>query len=136
MKRFSFTLDDLRKSKVSSINQDVIAAVEGEKPKRSKYGNEKTEVCGELFDSKREAEDYKILLLRQKAGEIGLIRRQVDYELNLGGTHSLIYRADFVYIETATGETMVQDSKGMRTKDYKKKRRLMKKVHGIIIKET
>lgn len=136
MKRCPFTLDDLKKSKVAAINQEVIAAAEGKRPKRSKYGNEKTEIFGELFDSKREAEDYKILLLRQKAGEIGLIRRQVDYELNPGGTHSLIYRADFVYIETATGETIVHDSKGALTKEYKKKRRLMKKVHGIIIKET
>lgn len=136
MKRCSFTLDDLKKSKVAPVNQDVIAAAEGKKLKRSKYGNEKTEVCGELFDSKREAEDYKVLLLRQKAGEIGLIRRQVKYELNPGGTHSLIYRADFVYVETATGKTIVQDSKGMRTREYKKKCRLMKKVYGITIKET
>lgn len=136
MKRCSFTLDDLKKSKVAAINREVITSAEGKKSKRSKYGNEKTEIFGELFDSKREAEDYKVLLLRQKAGEIGLIRRQVKYELNPGGTHSLIYRADFVYIETATGETIVQDSKGMITREYKKKRRLMKKVHGITIKET
>lgn len=136
MKRCSFTLDHLKRSKVAAINQKVIASAEGKKPKQSKYGNEKTEVAGELFDSKREAEDYKVLLLRQKAGEIGLIRRQVDYELNPGGTYSLIYRADFVYVETATGRTVVQDSKGMHTREYKKKRRLMKKVHRIIIKET
>lgn len=136
MNRRSFTLDNLKRSKVAAINQEIIATAEGKKPKQSKYRNEKTEVCGEVFDSKREAEDYKTLLLRQKAGEIGLIRRQVDFELNPGGTHSLIYRADFVYIETATGETIVQDSKGALTREYKKKRRLMKKVHGITIKET
>lgn len=136
MKRSAFTIEHLKASKVALLNRDLIAGLEGKKPKRSKYGNQKTEVAGELFDSKREAEDYKVLLLRQKAGEIGLIRRQVDYELNPGGTHSLIYRADFVYVETATGRTVVQDSKGMHTREYKKKRRLMKKVHRIIIKET
>lgn len=137
MKRRGYTVDDLKKSKVAAINQDIIEQLEGSpKKKRSKYGNKKTEVCGEVFDSEREANDYKILLLRQKAGEIGLIRRQVEYELNAGGSHSLIYRADFVYRIIATGEEVVQDSKGVLTKEYKKKRRLMKKIYGITIKET
>lgn len=104
--------------------------------KRHKYNARRTTVNGEDFDSEREATRYKELLLLQKAGEIGLIERQKEYELNEGGTHSLRYVADFVYRLQSTGEEVVEDCKGFRTKDYKKKRRLMKKVLGITIRET
>jgi hypothetical protein len=108
-----------------------------EKPKKkSKYGNEKHMVDGIEFDSKLEAARYGVLKLMLKAGIIGLLELQVPYELNPGGTHSLKYIADFVYIIRATGEKVVEDAKGHRTREYLKKRRLMKKVHGIIIKEV
>lgn len=104
--------------------------------KKSKYGNEKHEVDGIEFDSKREAERYGELKLLLKAGEIGLLQLQEPFELNPGGTHSLKYIADFVYLITATGEKVVEDAKGHRTREYIKKRRLMRKVHGIEIKEV
>lgn len=103
--------------------------------KRSKYGNKKTEVDGITFDSIREAKRYVELRYLLKAGEIKYLERQVEFELNEGGTHSLIYRADFVY-ETKEGEMVVEDSKGCRTRDYRKKRKLMKEVHGIEIYES
>jgi hypothetical protein len=102
----------------------------------SKYGNEKTEVGGILFDSRREAKRYKELLILLKAGVIGLLERQISYELNEGGTHSLKYVADFRYILCATGETVVEDSKGYKTREYLKKKRLMKKIHNITITEV
>lgn len=46
------------------------------------------------------------------------------------------YVADFVYVDNATGETVVEDVKGVRTKDYIIKRKLMLWVHGIRIKEV
>lgn len=101
-----------------------------------KYGNVKTVDEGEKFDSVKEMKRYKDLKLLLKAGKIGHLKRQVDYELNAAGTHSLIYRADFVYIDAETGKTIVEDVKGFLTRDYKKKRRLMKKVLGITILET
>lgn len=103
--------------------------------KKAKYRNNKVVVDGIEFDSEKEAARYGVLKLRLKAGDIGMLQLQVPYELNPGGTHSLEYIADFVYIETETGKTIVEDVKGYRTKEYKKKRRLMKKVHKIIIKE-
>lgn len=72
----------------------------------------------------------------QKQGLIGLLEMQVPFELNPGGTHSLKYIADFVYYDSLTGERVVEDAKGFRTREYLKKRRLMKKVLGIEIKET
>lgn len=136
MRKASIPLEQLKASKVAEINWQAIEELEKpEKKKRSKYGNSKTEVDGIKFDSEKEANRYKELRLLLKAGEIGLFRMQVEYELNPGGTHSLKYVADFVYIITATGETVVEDVKGFRTREYKKKKRLMKKVHGIVIKE-
>lgn len=131
-----FTIQDLEESKVADINQHLFDEPEEKKKKKSKYGNKKTEVNGITFDSIREAKRYKHLLFLQKIGEIAFLKLQVPYELNPGGTHSLVYIADFVYMEAKTGNWVVEDSKGMRTAAYRKKRRLMKKVHGITIKET
>ncbi len=137
MRRASMPLDQLKKSACASLNQQVFEEIEGKpKPKKSKYGNSKTEVNGIAFDSAKEANRYTKLLLLLKVGQIGLLRLQVPYELNPGGTHSLIYIADFVYVDVATSQEVVEDAKGHRTREYIKKRRLMKKVHGVTIKET
>lgn len=129
------SIKELQSSKVAGINPQLFEKVEELPVKRSKYGNSKTVVDGIEFDSAKEAIRYKTLRLLLKSGDIGLLRCQVEYELNPGGSHSLKYIADFVYIITANGETVVEDVKGFRTREYKKKRRLMKKVHGIVIKE-
>lgn len=128
------TLDDLKKTACAPLNQKVFEEVEKPK-KKSKYSNTKTEVDGIVFDSVKEANRYKELRLLLKVGEIGLLKRQVEYELNPGGSYSLKYISDFEYTIAATGEQVVEDVKGFRTKEYLKKRRLMKKVHGIEIVE-
>ena len=117
-------------------NPKPVPLPEEQSKKRSKYGNNKKEVDGIVFDSEKEAKRYGELKLMLKAGIIGLLELQVPYELNPGGTHSLKYIADFVYIIHATGEKVVEDAKGHRTREYLKKRRLMKKVHNITIKEV
>lgn len=131
----SFTLDDLKRSAVANINQNLFASPVEKKPVKSKYGNSKTEVDGIVFDSAKEAGRYKELLLLRKAGLIGIIQLQVPYELNDGGRHSLRYIADFVYVDAVTGKTVVEDVKGFRTREYLKKKRLMLKVHNIEITE-
>lgn len=103
---------------------------------RSKYGNERVELDGIVFDSRRECKRYIELRFLLKAGEIKYLERQVEFELNDGGpAGSLIYRCDFMY-ETKGGLMVVEDSKGCRTREYKKKRRLMKQIHGIDIYES
>ena len=109
--------------------------VDQPKKRRAKYNNQKVEYEGHVFDSKREYLRYRELLLLLKAGQIGQLRLQVPYELNPGGTHSYKYIADFVYIDKDAG-LIVEDCKGALTPVYKKKRRLMKKIHNITIKET
>lgn len=118
----------------------------------SKYNAKKTEYNGMTFDSKRELKRYKELELMEKCGEIKNLRRQVKYVLIpaqrepdiigvKGGVkkgrvieRECAYTADFVYEED--GETVVEDSKGFKTKDYSIKRKLMLYVHGIKITEV
>lgn len=118
-----------------------------------KYGNAKSEVDGEIFDSRKEARRYIELQLLLKAGTIKDLRRQVRFVLvpaqrepdeigPRGGRKpgkliekEVAYVADFVYTDTETGKTVVEDTKGMRTKDYVIKRKLMLYVHGVRIRE-
>lgn len=107
-----------------------------------KYGNRKTTVDGITFDSVKEARRWCELKLLEKAGEIGDLRRQVPFVLiptqkdqRTGKVleREVKYVADFVYSDE--GFTVVEDTKGVKTKDYIIKRKLMLKEHGIRIKE-
>jgi hypothetical protein len=118
----------------------------------SKYNAKKVEYKGMTFDSKRELKRYQELELLQEAGEISNLQRQVKYvlipaqrEADIIGVKGGVkkgkvierecaYTADFVYEEG--GETVVEDSKGFKTKDYSIKRKLMLYVYGIKIKEV
>lgn len=46
------------------------------------------------------------------------------------------YVADFVYFDNVGKNEVVEDVKGFKTDEYKKKCRLMMVIHGIKIKET
>ena len=102
----------------------------------TKYNNRKVCIDGINFDSVREAHRYKQLALLQKGGVIQDLQLQVRYHLipKQEGERSADYIADFVYIEN--GVKVVEDSKGVKTKDYIIKRKLMLHVHGIKIREV
>lgn len=122
-----------------------------------KYHNKKIKVDGIIFDSKKEAVRYKELKMLEKAGIIHDVQRQVKYVLipaqyeHTGEIYTkgkekgkpkkgkliereCAYYADFVYTEN--GETVVEDTKGVKTHEYIIKRKLMLYVHNIKIKET
>lgn len=103
--------------------------------------------------SKKEHNRALMLRIKQRAGLISNLREQVSYELipaqfaecgtDLKGRpvrvcleKSCKYIADFVYTDNATGQTVVEDTKGVLTDVYKIKRKLMLYVHGIRIKEV
>lgn len=107
----------------------------------NKYKNRKITVGGEVFDSEREYVRYRELLLLQRAGVISDLKRQMPYVVipvqRIDGKiveRACSYVADFVYQEN--GKTVVEDTKGVRTKDYIIKRKLMLYVHGIRIREV
>ena len=117
----------------------------------NKYNARKVAVDGLAFDSVREARRYKELKLMQQAGKISDLRLQVPFELvpaqyehsgevYTKGKHkgqqkrgkciekAVIYKADFVYTEN--GRQIVEDAKGMPTKDYVIKRKLFRQLYG------
>ena len=107
-----------------------------------KYGNRKTVVDGITFDSKKEATRYAELKLLQRAGEIFDLQRQVPFTLIPKQTRDgkvierpCVYKADFVY-KDKDGTEVVEDTKGMRTKEYVIKRKLMLWQFGIVVKEV
>ncbi len=121
----------------------------------NKYKSIKTTVNGIEFDSRKEARRYQELLLLQRAGVIRDLQMQVKFVLipahyevverygkkgqKLKDGEKLIekecsYIADFVYEEN--GKKVVEDTKGVKTKDYIIKRKLMLYVHGIRIREV
>lgn len=96
-----------------------------------KYHNIRTEVDGHVFDSRREAERYGELQLMYGAKEIAVLMIQVPFPLPGG----IIYIADFVYYDLRLKEFVVEDAKGVKTKEYLLKRKLMKEI-GIEIREV
>jgi hypothetical protein len=121
----------------------IPASRPGARPPR-KYGNKPCVVSGLKFDSKREASRHAALTLLERAGRIRNLRRQVPYVIipamripgDARATPATKYIADFVYEAGPEWATVVEDSKGMKTPEYRMKRKLMWHVHGIAIKET
>lgn len=122
---------------------------------RNKYHSRKISRDGMDFDSLKEYRRYCELALLEKAGQITGLKLQVPFELLPAQYETferygkkgqrlkdgsrciekaVIYKADFVYIEN--GKTIVEDTKGFKTKDYILKRKMMLYFHGIKIKEV
>lgn len=107
----------------------------------SKYHNVKTD--GE--DSKRQAKRLKQLRLLNLSGKIRGLARQVEYVLvpkqcdEWGAMleRPTKYLADFQYEEYKDGrwQIVTEDTKGVTTPDYIIKRKLMLRVHGIVVNE-
>lgn len=118
----------------------------------SKYHARKITTPEGAFDSRKEYRRWTELCILQRGGVISDLHRQVAYTLipeqrepdvtgPRGGVkrgklmeRPVEYVADFVY--QRDGQTVVEDSKGVRTPDYIIKRKLMLWVHGIRILET
>lgn len=108
----------------------------------NKYGNQKVVLDGMTFDSKREANRWCELKLLERAGEISNLVRQMPITLlpaqrNEKGKvieRPIKYIADFMYEQN--GQTVIEDAKGVRTKEYILKRKLCLWRYGIRIKEV
>jgi len=110
--------------------------------KQPKYRNKKVEVDGIVFDSMREAKRYKELSMLLRAGKISDLKLQVPFiliEKYRNGEGKAIrkmeYIADFVYKQD--GKTVVEDTKGFRTKEYRIKKKLFEhKYYPTTIREV
>lgn len=131
-----------------------------------KYHSKKVVKDGITFDSQKEYKRFCELSSLEREGKITNLQRQVkfvlipaQYEPDIVGKRGgrkkgkLIerecsYIADFVYekriyrpdafeeVYSTRLKTVVEDVKGVRTKDYIIKRKLMLHIHGIRIKEV
>lgn len=120
-----------------------------------KYHSAKCRFNEMTFDSKKELSRYIQLSQLERVGTIQNLQRQVKYILiptqfeyceKYGKNGNRLkdgkktierecaYIADFVYTEN--GKLIVEDVKGIKTKDYVIKRKLMLYVHGIKITEV
>ena len=109
----------------------------------NKFGAHKKEVDDRVFDSILEADRYIFLKEAEKKGIISDLRCQVPYELIPAQWETITiqqktkakeirrckeravkYIADFVYI--FNGKEIIEDTKGIVTKEYSIKRKLMR----------
>lgn len=109
----------------------------------NKYHNKRVNLDGMTFDSMKEAQRWTELKLLERAGEISFLERQPSYVLIPKQVRDgkvierqTVYKGDFSYTDNKTGETVVEDVKGVRTKEYVLKRKLMLWEYGIIIREV
>lgn len=118
----------------------------------TKYHSRKVVTSDGDFDSKKEYRRWLELKAMEKAGRISDLERQVCIELipcirepdvigKRGGRkpgkvieRKASYIADFVYVED--GRKVIEDCKGVRTKDYILKRKLLLWRYGIRVIET
>lgn len=94
------------------------------------------------FDSQKEYNRYLVLADMEKHGEISNLERQVEFllippqrdERGKVVEEAVKYKADFRYVQD--GKVVVEDVKGVKTRDYIIKRKLMLERFGIRIRET
>lgn len=99
-----------------------------------KYHSRKTTVNGITFDSKLESDRYQQLLLLEKAGEICDLTLQMEFQIFHGyrdpetgeKEKSAFYVADFVYLDCKARKWIAEDTKGVETKDFRLKWKLVK----------
>ena len=114
-------------------------------PKRAKYGNQKIVVDEIVFDSKKEAQHYQLLKMRQRAGEIDSLEVHPVLEIYIdaherGRIHIGNYTADFWYWEKTPNGAMfrVIDVKSAATRkltDYQLRKKLVEALYNVTITE-
>jgi hypothetical protein len=102
----------------------------------SKFSNIPTRVDGVTFHSKLEAGRYQELKAMQQAGLIRDLELQPRFRLEVNGVEVCTYVADFRYVDVQSGETVVEDAKGVVTDVYRMKARLMVACLGIEVQEV
>jgi hypothetical protein len=110
------------------------------KSARPKYGNRKVlDADGISHDSRKEYSRWCELQLRERAGEISQLHRQPVFDLIVNGVLVCKYVADASYVESATGERIVEDTKSAATRKnraYRIKVKLLRACHGLQVREV
>jgi hypothetical protein len=111
-----------------------------------KYGAKPTTIDNIRFASQAEARRYAELQLLVKIGRIRDLTLQPKYPLHVVKLYRngwpieietvATYVGDFEYIECESGEIVTEDVKGFKTAAYLLKKKLVRAIHGIEIRET
>lgn len=109
--------------------------MDGRFTRRNKYGNQPVFVDGHRFASQREARRYGELKVLERAGAIRGLELHPSFPIQINGHHICTYYADFAYTDSG-GNRIVEDAKGVPTKVYRLKKRLVRAVHGIEVVEV
>jgi hypothetical protein len=147
------------REKLAAHKKERISAAPSEprNDRKNKLNAQKTDG----YDSKKEAERAAELRWLEKAGKIRDLKEQVKFVLipakyeeipRIGKRgkpikpkrvcieRGLFYIADFVYIDNATGHTVVEDVKGYKGgatyRVFAQKRKLMLEIYGIKVVEV
>lgn len=119
-----------------ATRKEAASAAPNVPPARAKYGNKKVTIDGKKFDSKTEGARYVELKRLQEGGVISGLKTQEAFALPVNGVLVCKYLADFCYVDSY-GSRVVEDVKGGPvTPVYTLKKKLMKAIHGIEIKEV
>jgi len=115
------------------------------KPEKNSKYNAKKSIYNDIeYDSLKEANRARELDLFLKAGKICNLERQVRYSWIETHTKDFLgeeiqfkrsYIADFVYYDKDSQSVVVEDVKGMRLAEYKKKKKIVEKIFGFKIIE-
>ena len=123
----------------------------------TKYNASKVTIDNITFDSRKEGKRYQELKLLEKSGAIKDLELQKEFVLipnqyapdevvtlksgkqkTVRGKlleRRVVYKADFCYIDTATGKQVVEDVKGIKLPEYILKRKMLLYIHGIRLVE-
>jgi hypothetical protein len=119
----------------------VVTFWNGSNGPRMKYGNRHTScdrgMKAHTHDSMAERDRCFVLHLKQEQGEISGLMVHERFKLEVNGILVTTYEADFSYtIDGGNGRLVVEDVKGVKTRDYVIKARLMLALNGIDIVEV
>jgi len=102
----------------------------------TKYRAKPTKVDGIRFHSKKESKRYLEWKLLEHAGQIRCLELQPKFKLVVNEKLIATYIADARYLDTRTGEMVIEDVKGIKTREYIIKRKLFEALYGRRITET
>lgn len=113
---------------------------------KSKYNAQKTIFDGIKFDSKKESEYYKTLLLLKRAANISdrviniELQPRFDYSIEYKANDNVFkkkafYKADFK-VFYADGRISIVDVKGFKTATYKRKKKVIEALYNLKIIEV
>ena len=109
------------------------AANPSQKAWKNKYRAQPVVTDEGRFASKKEYADWCQLKLREKAGLITHLQRQVKFPLSVNAQLVTTFIADAVFFEN--GKRVVVDSKGVQTPVYRLKKKLMRALLNIEVQE-